>query len=132
MRFRKMIYYQQRNNGSKLIYILLANVLLNYCFVKCTFIAIPGTFSILFTEVYLVKNFLFLKSFTGTFYSVSLISSSAKQNREQLYSNHYRNHCCSTVFSFRYNKYNASCPCKSNIKKRSFNHHFNVCLRGDG
>lgn len=33
MHFRRMIYYQQRKNGSKLIYILLANVLLNELYI---------------------------------------------------------------------------------------------------
>lgn len=52
-----------------------------------TFAVIPETFNVLFTEVSLVKNFLVLKSFPGTCYSVGLINSSAKQSREQLHSN---------------------------------------------
>lgn len=80
---------------------------------NCTFIATPETFNILFTEASLAKNFLFLKRFTGTFYSVSLIGSSAKQNTEQLYSNRYGD-CC-LVHCFPLGTINITLPVLENL-----------------
>lgn len=76
------------------------------------------------------KKFSFLEKLYWNFYYASLTSSSEKQNRERLYSEHNGDCCCSTMFSFRHHRCNASCPFKCSIKKWSFNHHLKTCFTG--
>lgn len=54
------------------------------------------------------KEFSFLEKLYWSFYYIGLISSSEKQNREWLCSDHYGDCCCSTMFSLRCNGCNAS------------------------
>lgn len=72
MSFRKMIYYQQKNNGNKLIYLPLAKALLDELHVY------SNTRSLCVHRIIVNKEFYFGKEFTGTSHSVSLISSSAE------------------------------------------------------
>lgn len=72
MSFRKMIYYQRKNNGNKLIYVPLANALLDELHIY------SNTRSLCVHRIIVNKEFSFGKEFMGTIHSVSLISSSAK------------------------------------------------------